>query len=456
MGMGLRADLIFWAKANAAPRACRLLAMAAVVGLSGLAPAAAQDASEQSRLYQQMVRNPTNHDLTFEYARVATANADYEAAIGALERLLFYNPKLTRVKYELGALYFRLGSYEMAKRYFKEALASPDLDPVTRGRIQAYLPDADKQLQPSRFSGFFQTGVRYQSNANYAPATGSLLSGGTLFALPSSSQKRSDVNWFGLAGLAHDYDLNSRGDVLETRFAGYLTAQDRFSDLNVGLFDISVGPRIALAPELLPGATIKPYIVGGNTWVGGSSYLSTGGAGVALNFPTGTRFAWGPSFEWRHADFKNSPLQTFSGYGSGNWYTGALGGSWQIMQTLRLEGRGLYRRGESDLVYQSFDAWGLEAALTWEFAPPFVSIPRNWSVSPYVKYTNTRFDAANPNIDPTIVRRDNQWSTGAILNTPITKAIGFTTTLQYDRTNSTLPNYRLNNFSVIAGPTFRF
>jgi len=457
MGMGLRANLISWTKANAAPRAGGLMAMVAVAALNGaVVPAGAQGVSQQNQLYQQMVRNPTNHDLTFEYARVATANADYEAAIGALERLLFYNPKLTRVKYELGALYFRLGSYEMAKRYFKEALASPDLDAVTRGRIQAYLPDADKQLQPSRFSGFFQTGARYQSNANYAPVAGTLLSGGTLFALPTSGQKRSDVNWFGLAGLSHDYDLNSRGDVLETRFAGYLTAQDRFSDLNVGLFDVSFGPRIALAPELLPGATIKPYIVGGNSWVGGSSYLATGGAGVALNFPTGTRFAWGPSFEWRRADFTNSPLQTFSGYGSGNWYTGALGGSWQIMQTLRLEGRGLYRRGDADFVYQAFDAWGLEAALTWEFAPPFVSIPRNWSISPYVKYTNTKFDAPNPNIDPATVRHDNQWNTGAILNTPITKAIGFTTTLQYDHNSSTLPNYRLNNFSVIAGPTFRF
>ncbi|WP_048757257.1 hypothetical protein, partial [Afipia felis] len=281
--MGFWADLESWARANAVPRAGGLLAMAIIAGLGSVASAVAQDTSEQNRLYQQMVRNPTNHEITFEYARVATANTDYEAAIGALERLLFYNPKLTRVKYELGALYFRLGSYEMAKRYFKEALASPDLDPVTRARIEAYLPDANKQLQPSRFSGFFQTGVRYQSNANYAPATGSLLSGGTLFALPLSSQKKSDVNWFGLAGLSHDYDLNSRGDVLETRFAGYLTAQDRFSDLNVGLFDISVGPRIALAPELLPGATIKPYLVGGNTWVGGSSYMSTGGAGVALN-----------------------------------------------------------------------------------------------------------------------------------------------------------------------------
>ena len=73
-----------------------------------------------------------NYELTFEYARVATANGDFEAAIGALERLLFYNPNLTRVKYELATLYFRMGSFEMAKRYFSDALKDPNLDPVTR------------------------------------------------------------------------------------------------------------------------------------------------------------------------------------------------------------------------------------------------------------------------------------------------------------------------------------
>src|SRR4051812_33268140 len=94
--------------------------------------ARAQDAgvSDQQRLFQRMVREPTNYEITFEFVRVATANQDYEAAIGALERLLYYEPSLTRVKYELGILYFRLRSFEMAKHYFAEALTSPDLDPV--------------------------------------------------------------------------------------------------------------------------------------------------------------------------------------------------------------------------------------------------------------------------------------------------------------------------------------
>src|SRR3954469_7939611 len=122
-------------------------------------------ASTQDRLWQAVARQPTNYNLTFDLVRVSSRLGDYEAAIGALERLLFYNPDLARIRYELGSLYYRLGSYEMAARYFKEALANPMLDRPTQERIETYLPLAEKQLQPSRFLGFLQAGIRTQSNA---------------------------------------------------------------------------------------------------------------------------------------------------------------------------------------------------------------------------------------------------------------------------------------------------
>lgn len=433
-----------------------LIACAVIlIAQGGLAQA--QTAADQDQLFQQMVRNPANHDITFAYVKVATARGDYEAAIGALERLLFYNPRLTRVKYELGALYFRLGSYEMARRYFREALASPDIDPITRERVETYLPDTEKQLQQSRFSGFAQTGLRSQSNASFAPGGGVLRLGGQDLALLPTAQRKSDVNWFGLVGLSHDYDLqNQRGDTLETRAVGYLTAQQNFSDLNVGLFDVSFGPRLALAPGVLPGATIKPYIVGGNTWIGGSSYLSTFGAGVSVKIPVGDRFSFGPDFEWRRADFRTGDVVPVSGFNSGNWYTTGLTASAQIAQRIKLDMRGLYRRGDSALPFQSFDQWAAEAALTFEFAPPFEMMSRNWSIAPFVRRIETRFDAANPFIDPLTVRRDGQWSVGALFNAPVTRAFGISAAVQYDKTTSSLPNYRLDNFSVMFGPTARF
>ena len=130
-----------------------ILAGVLALWLANCGGAGAQDAAaEQQRLYEHMVRQPTNYDATFAFVKVATERGDYEAAIGALERLLFYNADQPLVKYELGSLYFRLGSYALAKRYFLEARAAPDVDAATKARIEASLQVVDKELQPSLVS----------------------------------------------------------------------------------------------------------------------------------------------------------------------------------------------------------------------------------------------------------------------------------------------------------------
>jgi hypothetical protein len=423
----------------------------------GSTPAWSQTSVLQQQLFERTIREPMNHEATFEYARVATANGDFEAAIGALERLLFYNQNLSRVKYELGTLYFRMGSYEMAKRYFTEALGDPNLNPVTRERIETYLPDAEKQLQQSRFSGYFNTGVRYQSNPSYAPSGGAIRLGGQDFALLPTVQRRADWNWYGILGLSHDYDFNNqRGDQFETRFVGYATHQFRVRDIDVALFDLSLGPRFAIAPDYWPGASIKPYVVGGRVWVGGSGYLATLGAGVSLNLPMTTRWTVGPEFEWRRASIDSGVLFPVTGFGSGDWYAGGFSSGVKFQEWLKLDSRALFRRGESNLVFQSFDQFTAEAALTVEFAPPFEVLSRNWSVIPFVKYIQTDFDAANPFIDPFTVRVDKQWIAGAMFNAPIAKGFGVTATVQYDKVNSNIKNYTQDNFSVMVGPTARF
>jgi hypothetical protein len=435
-----------------------LLATSALLVSLGTHPAHAQAAaSEQDALFQQMMNNPRDIETTFAYVRVATARGDYEAAIGALERILFYQPGLARVKYELGSLYFRLHSYEMARRYFKEALASPDLDPITKDRVETSLPDAEKQLEQSRLSGFVATGLRYQTNASFAPTSGTVRLGGQDLALLPSQTRKADTNWFGLAGISHDYDLdNQRGDTLETRFVGYVTEQQRFSNLNVGLFDLSFGPRMALAPDLLPGVTIKPYVVGGNTWLGGSSYLSTGGAGISAKIPFGDRFSIGPEFEWRRAEVNSGDVVPVSTLSSGNWYTAGISSTAEIAQQIRLDARGLYRRADSEVGFQSYNQWVVEAALSFAFAPPFDFVSRNWSIAPFARYIRTEFDAANPFIDPLTTRRDTEWITGVVVDTPLTKTFGLSTVVQYDKVGSTLPNYRQDNLSVMFGPTARF
>src|SRR5262245_15791409 len=47
---------------------------------------------EQELLFQKVLRDPKNLDVAFRHAEISTALGDYEAAIGSLERMLFFNP----------------------------------------------------------------------------------------------------------------------------------------------------------------------------------------------------------------------------------------------------------------------------------------------------------------------------------------------------------------------------
>ena len=119
-----------------------------------------------------------------------------------------------------------------------------------------------------------QTGLRYQTDANFGPS-GDILLGGQAQTLLPQATHHPDGNAYEIIGLSNDYDLqDQRGDVLETRLATYDSQQFHFSALNVDMFDMSVGPRMPLTAGGLTGATLqKPYLVGGMTMVGGAPYL---------------------------------------------------------------------------------------------------------------------------------------------------------------------------------------
>src|SRR4028118_754138 len=76
----------------------RLATVAILACMPGLAMAS-NLATEQERLLQVTLAQPTNYDAAFDYVRVSIELRDYEAAIGTLERLLFYNVGLTRVRH---------------------------------------------------------------------------------------------------------------------------------------------------------------------------------------------------------------------------------------------------------------------------------------------------------------------------------------------------------------------
>ena len=89
--------------------------------------------------YQQLMKNPGNLDLNIQYAEMAVALGDYEAAIPPLERILISNPDVPKIKLELGILYYLLGSYDVAKNYLQEAKQGASAQPEIQQQADDYL-----------------------------------------------------------------------------------------------------------------------------------------------------------------------------------------------------------------------------------------------------------------------------------------------------------------------------
>jgi tetratricopeptide (TPR) repeat protein len=200
--------------------------------------------------FEQMVRQPDNLDVLFKFATLASKTDDLEGAISALERMLLINPNLPRVRLELGVLYFRLGSYEVARTYLSSVLASAALPTEVRSRAEQFLSEIEKRQSPSRFAGEVFAGTRYQSNANLGPANSIVRLFGQSANLNQSALGKPDWGFVASAQLRHFYDLGTQDKAaLETQLTAYANRQFQYSAANVSLLDLTTGPRFQILQD---------------------------------------------------------------------------------------------------------------------------------------------------------------------------------------------------------------
>ena len=229
---------------------------------------------EYNALFKRMFANPTDLEVTFRFAEMATQLGDYEAAIGALERMLFFNPDLPRVKLELGVLYFKLGSYTMARSYFESAVKGDNVPAEVRAKVDAFLAEIDSRLSPNKFALYGHAGFRHQTNANAGPDGLLVRVVGQDAVLNSQFAKTPDWNAFGQTEIDYAYDLgDQRGDTIEAIFVGYYADQFKLHQFDLGVAELQAGPRMPIGPA----ASLKIYGIGNALSLAASPYLYTGG-----------------------------------------------------------------------------------------------------------------------------------------------------------------------------------
>jgi len=427
----------------------------ALIGAIGIllplaGPAAAVSDADFEALAAKVFANPRDLDTTFEYARMAAERNDYEAAIGALERMLFFNPDLPRVRLELGVLYFRMGSYEMAQTYFETARGAPDLPPDAATKIDGFLAEIAKRRAPNQLHVFGFTGLRYQTNANAGPDGLIVQALGHEAELSDKFAREDDWNWFGQVTAVYAHDLgNQRGDTIESRFTGYYAKQFELSDLDLGLAEIEVGPRFAISPT----SSLNVYGIAYQSFLAEDPYSTNVGIGASLRAQIGEVGLVEPSLEYRHRFFYQSSPYPNADDQDGDLLSASVGWASSV-GGLRLTGRAGYDRNwvaDGDFDYYGYDRFSAEIGIPIDVPLPLGT----WRIIPTIGGSITLYDEPNPLVSPDVTREDDEYHYGAAFETVLTDHLGLRGQVMQTTTDSSLPNYDTNNFSVFVGVTYR-
>jgi tetratricopeptide (TPR) repeat protein len=417
--------------------------------------AAAQETDprvEFDSLFQSMLAKPADIEIILRFAALAVRLRDYESAIGAYERLLYFDPNYMPAKAELGALYFRLRSYRAARAYFADVVAAPNADDELKSRAEEYIAEIDKRLSPDLFRFYWHAGVRHQSNASAGPAQ---ITGDP--SLSSLFAQRPDWNAFGIANVTYVHDFqNQRGDTFEAALSTYYAQQFELKRFNVGAAEIQAGPRFGLFTEYMDGLSIRGYGIATGVLLGDRPYYSSLGGGVAVRYLSLEDSIIEGAFEYRDRNFYNSVNYPLAAEQTGTLLAYGLGSTGKFTDNLGWFVRGVIEQNRADTAYSAYQRWSVDVGLPITFPVRVAGKVHHWVFTPYAGYSETDYDAPNPSIDPLVTREDREWRVGASLDAVLIKNAGLRVQVHYNDNQSNLTNFTYKNLAVSFGPMGRF
>lgn len=432
--------------------------------LSGPAVAQAPAASpadlerQYDAAFQEMLQRPADLNVLFKFATVATQTGDLEGAISALERMLLINPDLPRVRLELGVLYFRLGSYEVARTYLEAVLASPGITPEVRSRTEQFMAELAKRQTRSRFAGEAFGGVRYQSNANLGPPTSSVRLFGQVANLNEASIGAPDWGLVSSGFVRHMYDLGTQDSaVLETQLTGYANRQFRVSAANVSILDLTSGPRFRIFQGIFEDVSLKPLVSLGYIWVDDTSYYGSYGSGLELGVLVSDRLRNTSNFVWRRQLYPNTSTFPTNSQFTGTEYSANTTFWYQLTEILGIIANGNIQRYQADTApWQSYLLAGVGGGMQFRFPDPLFKSELAWSISLSGNVQWWSYDQPDVTIDPGVSRLQNDIILNVTLAVPFDERTTLTISGGRFVRNATIPNYAFVNNSFLMGVSWRF
>lgn len=417
------------------------------------APALAQAAedpaalrAELSSIYQRLLIDPSDRALNRRMIEVALELDDYDAAIGAVERLIFYDPTNAALQLEAARYYLAIKSYAAASGYLSDARALPDLSAEQVAQISDLTRDADRGARGSPWSGFGQVGMRYQTNANI----GSVQLG---LNEPFPFEKpEPDWNAFALGTLGLDAFV-SRNVSVEGTLSGYYADQFKVDRLDLGFAEVVLGPRISTDDGAL---SVRPYGLVQGILLGDAPYQAAYGGGATVRWIFAPDWFVEPQFEYKNRDFYDTADYTEASNQTGDLYTYAVNFGGALSDDLGFLVRAGYSNNDAVTNYESYDQYFANLA----FQIAFDALGKEgWVFSPFATVSKTDFKGIAPPetfAGFETIREETFWGIGANLEVPLKNSIALGLGIEYNRNEANLDRDDYDNFKVVIGPQGRF
>jgi tetratricopeptide (TPR) repeat protein len=403
-----------------------------------------------------VVADPTNLDLAFEYAALSARIGELEEAISTLERMLIFAPGLPRLQLELGVLYFRLGAYETAQLYFDAALAGPDVPDEVRTNVAPYLAAIRERTATSRLSGIVLGGVRWQSNANAAPQGRIVNLNGLPFVLDETATGEADWNSFLSSNVTYSQDLASQGDRFEANLLTYGALYAEHDEINTALAELTFGPSFNLERIGLEDAALGIYGILAGVGLEEDMYLASVGGGAALSKFLGARTQASLRSEYRREEYFDSPTRPTSSDRSGDLYRGQTTLQHQLTSRFAVFSAvtGEIRDAREDYL----SSWEVGGALGGSLSLPS-PVPQQdeaWVLALTGGYLYRDFDEPDPAINALEAEVDEEAFVQGTLTVPIDDGWALQASGGYRNIDSNYDTRKFDNINASLGALKQF
>lgn len=415
--------------------------------------------ARRQAIFEQILRDPANLDLSFEYAALSTQAGDFEGAITAMERMLIFAPGLPRIQLELGVLYFRLGSFAVARNYLELAISGNNVPDVVRQRVAAYLSRIENSQKRHKFSGSFLSGVRYQSNANSGPSSANIRLNGVGFTLNNQSVEKADVNAFVAGTFHYDYDLHRQGDLFEVDTLFYGAKFRDVTTLDTAVVEVTFGPSFNLQRYDIRNTQLGVYGIANVVGLGSDFYLGTLGLGTHISHHTDAGGRFKAKAEYRQKWYNNTASRLTVTDRDGYQLVGEVSYSTPLSPKLLAHGMVRGERENVDTSYNDYYQIGAELGATATLASPF-SKSGIFNQSMFLDITGgyrySVYDAPDATINAAERQKKNELYARATLTIPIADNMTIVPQVEYRDHNSNYDIYKFSGWSAYVALGKRF